>query len=174
MVGTLRLAAMISALLLPLASCDVLFNGVFPPSISQVTARADLSASIPAAPASSFSVSTVSAGGNEYVILFSGIPFDISQPHLVIMDSHLKMINTFSIKDLAAISAGPQLGGYFTMADVKGFVVIGNMRFTPQLSGFALDTSYPGIFLYGPSVSGMPSHLYNWTNFRLERLEPPV
>jgi hypothetical protein len=167
MVKTLRLAAMISSLLLSCASCDVLFNGVFPPSIGQVTARTDLSASIAATPASSFSLSTVSAGGSEYVILFTSTPFDSSRPHLLILDSHLKVLNTFSIGDLAAISAGPQLNGNFTMTDVNGFVVIGNMRFNPQPSGFVLDTSYPSISLFGPSVSGLPSHPYNETNFRV-------
>ena len=165
-VNYLRLFAVVIALL-PLDSCDVLFNGVFPPAVGQVTARADLSASIAAAAAGSFSLSTVTAGGNEYIILFTAFNFDVSRPHLLIMDSHLKVLNSFSIHDLAMMSAGPLLNGSFTMTDVSGFVVIGNMRFNAQPSGFTLDISYPSVPLYAPSVSGMPSYLFNETNFRV-------
>jgi hypothetical protein len=174
MVRSLRVAGMLGAflLLLLLGSCQVLFIGMFPAALGQATARADFSARIAAAPASYFSLSTVSAGGNEYVILFTSMSFDTSQVHLLIMDPHLNVLNAYSINDLAAISAGPLLNGNCTMTDVDGFVVIGNMRFSAQPTGFTLDTSYPGVSLYAPSVSGMPSYFFNETRFRTSGSNP--
>ena len=159
MVKALRLAGMISALLLPLASCDVLFNGVFSPAVGQVTARADLSASIAAAPAGSFSLSTVSAGGNEFVLLYSTLGFDSTQNHLIVMDPHLKVLTTFTLDALVALpTAGDPFAGNFTMTDVNGQVLVGSILFNASAAGFSFSSKFPsGFSLRGPSVTDLPA-----------------
>ncbi len=167
---------MIGALLLPLASCDVLFNGVFPPSISQVTARADLSASIPAAPASSFSLSAVSAGGNEYILLFSALGFDSTQNHLIVMDSHLKVLNSFTLDALNAFpnavdsfGNGNPFGTISAMTGVNGQVMIGNIWFDASPTGFSFSSKFSGptFCLSSPSVTDLSSPGFNEINFTI-------
>ena len=68
----LRLAAG-GMFLLALSACELLFIGAFPPSVGQATARADLSGDIDPSTASYFTLSTVNAGGIEYVLLFTGL-----------------------------------------------------------------------------------------------------
>jgi hypothetical protein len=176
MVRALRLAAMICALLLPLASCDVLFSGVFSPAIAQVTARADLSASIAAAPAGSFSLSTVSAGGNEYVLLFSAMAFDSTKNHLIVMDSHLNVLNSFTLDALDALPSaadpfgnGNSFGQISAMTGVNGQVLIGNIWFDASPAGFSFShkVSGPTFCLSGPSVADMSSPGFNEINFTI-------
>ena len=169
MVKTLRLAAVISALLLSLVSCDALFNGVFPPAVGQVTARADLSASIAAAAASSFSLSTVSAGGNEYVILFTSLGFDSSRPHLLIMDSRLKVLSSYTLGELGTVAPGGTFSGGAAMTDASDQVLIGNVFFTVLPSGLLAPAGNPtGVGLFGPAITILPmDSTFHEANYRV-------
>lgn len=153
--------------LLPLGSCDVLFNGIFPGAVAQATARADLSGAIDTGPASSFQLSTVSAGGNEYVILFTPFTFDSSRTHLVIMDAQLKVLNSYTLNELTQLPPLGLFSGNWTMTDCNDQVVIGNLVFDPSPSGFVFVQKRSGIFLNWPSVRGRPQFDYNETNFRI-------
>jgi len=168
MVRSLRLPVMSGALLLALASCQVLFVGAFPPSISQATAKTDLSALVAAAPASYFSLSTVTANGLEYVLLFTSMGFDSTQAHLVVLDPQLKVLNTFTLDQIIALpTAGGSFFGNFTMTDVNDRVIIGNLRFDALAGGLAFSQKDPAIGLYSPSVSGLPVFPFHETNFRV-------
>ncbi len=166
---TPRLAVILCALLLALASCDVLFSGVFPPSVGQMTARAELSASVDAAPASSFSLTTVAAGGNEYVLLFSTLSFDGTKPHLIVMDPHLNVLSSFTMDALVALpNPGNPFAGSVAMTDVKGQVLVGSVWFDATPAGFSPARKAPtGFNLYAPSVTGMPAFGFNEINFRI-------
>jgi len=59
----IRAASIGVGLFFLLASCDVLFMGVFPPSVGQLTARADLSGIIDAAGAATFNLAVARSGG---------------------------------------------------------------------------------------------------------------
>jgi hypothetical protein len=153
--------------LLALGSCDILFNGVFPGAVAQATARADLSKTVDAAPAGSFQLSTVSSGGNEYVILFTPFTFDSSRTHLVIMDSQLKVLNSYTLDELTQLPPVGLFSGNWTMTECNNRVVIGNLLFDPSPAGFVFFQKQSGIFLNGPSVRGKPVFDYNETNFRI-------
>jgi hypothetical protein len=157
------------AVLLPLGSCDVLFNGVFSPAIGQITARADFSASIAAAPASSFSLAVVSVAGTEFVLLFSTLTFDTSQTHLIVMDEHLNVLNTFPMVGLVASpNSGDPFAGSVAMTDINNQVLVGSVWFDVSATGFAFSNKAPaGFALYAPSVTGMPSFAFNEINFRV-------
>jgi hypothetical protein len=162
-----RLPLLAIIALLPLGSCDVLFNGMFSGAIAQATARADLSKDIDTSPASSFQLSTVSSGGNEYVILFTSFTFDSSKTHLVIMDSQLKVLNSYTLDEMTALGGPSLFSGNFTMTECLDQVVIGNLWFNPSPSGFVFTNKQSGIFLNGPSVRGRPQFNWNETNFRI-------
>jgi hypothetical protein len=167
-VKLLRLFTVVIALL-PLGSCDVLFNGFFSPAVAQMTARVDLSSRIAAAPASSFSLAAVSVGGTEFVLLFSTLPFDTSQTHLVVMDEHLNVLNTFTMDGLAALpNPGDPFAGSVAMTDVNNQVLVGSVWFDVSAAGFTFSNKAPaGFNLYAPSVTGMPSFAFNEINFRV-------
>jgi hypothetical protein len=140
MVKKLRLVGTAIVTLLALAACQVLFVGVFPPTTAQMTARANLSALVAAAPAASFSLSIVAAGSTEYVLLFSGSSFDPSQTHLIILDSGLNTVGSFTNAEILA-AASSYLNGQFAMADAGGQIVAGNVRFTVQQTGVVISGS---------------------------------
>jgi hypothetical protein len=155
----IRRAAMGCILLLALGSCQVLFVGVFPASAGQITARADLSASIAAAPASSFLLKRVVTGGAEYFLLFSPVGFDGAQAHVLVLDDSLRVLNTYTSNDLG----GPP-GSPYAMTDVNGNVIIGGVLFTPQPNGLVFVGGAP-VALTGPSVTGLPLFPSNEVNF---------
>ncbi len=169
MVRFLRLFAAIIAFLLPLGSCDVLFNGVFPPSVAQATARADLSTSIAGSPAGYFSLSTVTAAGNEYVILFTSFNFDSSRPHLLIMDPHLNVLSSYTLGELGTVAPGGTFSGRVTMTDVNDQVVIGNVFFDVLPSGLLTTVAnHNNVSLDGPSITILPvDGLFHETNYRI-------
>jgi hypothetical protein len=104
------------------------------------------------------------------VLLFSSFPFDPAQPHLVVMDSHLKVLATFTNSDFLVMTAS-YLGGQTVMTDVNGQVIVGNFRFDALPSGFSFSAVNPAT-LYSPSVSGSPAYNYNETNFAIVNFPP--
>jgi hypothetical protein len=130
MVRVLRRAVMACLVLLALDSCQVLFVGVFPASASQITARADLSASIAAAPASYFGVSVVNALGTEYAVLYSTYPFASSQKRLYFLDAGLNVLSSWSNDDVT-LAGWPALSGSAAMTDVNGAPAIGGLSWSP-------------------------------------------
>jgi hypothetical protein len=167
MVKLVRILVMSGALLLPLVSCQVLFMGIFPSTVGQMSARADLTAVVPAGPASGFTLTTVTANSFEYVLLFTASPFDNSQVHLVVLDPHLKVLNQFTQNALYALSGSTAyLGGTAAMVDVNDKVVVGNFRFLADTSGLSFAAVNP-VALYSPSVRGRPQYTRNEVNFQL-------
>lgn len=159
--------------LLPLGSCDVLFNGIFPGALAQATARADFSADIAAAPAGSFQLSIVTAGGDDYVILFSSLSFDSSRTHLVIMDSQLKVLSSYTLGQLAPVAPGGMFSGNVAMTDASDRVVIGNVFFTVLPSGLLAPIGNPtGVSLFGPAITIVPlDNTFHEANYRVS---PPL
>ncbi len=134
--GAVALAGLAAAVL-SLAACQALFVGVFPAAASQLSARADLSAAVSSSAASSFGLDTVTVGGSEYVVLASMSGFDPAQPHILVMDAHLKTVSTFTNADVL-VTTGSYLSGQYVMADVNGDVVVGNVRLALSASGFVI------------------------------------
>jgi len=169
MVRKLRIAGMTAAVLLALGACQVLFVGVFPPAAGQLTAQADLSAQVAAGTASYFRLQVVSAGGSDYVLLFTNFTFDSTKIHLLILDSRLHILNTYTLAELVALpTAGDPFSGGFAMTDLAGQVVIGNLWFDAAPDGFVFSSkSPPGFQLDHPSITGLPAYLYNEINFRI-------
>jgi hypothetical protein len=156
-------------LLVSVDACDVLFNGVFPGALTQATARADLGGRIDTGPASSFSLSTVRAGGREYVVLFSSSGFDSSRTHLVIMDPHLSIIATYTLDALVPAAPSGIVSGSYTMTDVNDDIVIGNLFFTVLADGTLSPTGNPaGVTLFSPSHSLVfPPDFFHEINYTL-------
>jgi len=159
-------AAAIAALLL--SSCDVLFKGRFASDVAQTTARIDLSSSISASAASSFTLSIIAAGNLEFVLLVSGLNFDSSLPHLLVFSPQLKPEQSWSIDDLAAV---PPLGIPFTggtplfhLADGK--VVIGNLQTSPSATGLTPDAKLPSVVLGGWTIEGPQPTFLTWSSLR--------
>lgn len=137
-VKSLRLAVMIGALLLPLASCDVLFNGIFSSEIAQATARIDLSGSIPAADASAFELSIVEGFGREFVVLHASLPFDTTMPHVLVLSPGLTLRDAYALNfltnDPSVPPSGTGVNGNFAMRDPSDHIIIGNVDYFPQLN----------------------------------------
>jgi len=159
MVKKLRLAGMTIVTLLALGACQVLFIGVFSPLAGQMAARADLSEIVPAAPAGSFELTRVTAGGSEYFILSSNLGFDPAQVHIVVMDKSLNVLNTYTNNALPS-----PLGWSHAMTDAAGRVLIGQFSFAAQPGG--LVSPVPSLVaISSPSVTGLPAYPRNEANF---------
>ena len=168
MVRLFRRLVIGAALVLALSSCQLLFIGAFPSSIGQATGRADLSGAIDTGPATYFSLSCVTSGGSEYFVLFTNLNFDSSRVHIVILDSRLKTLNTFSLDDiLAQPPGGVPLNGSFTMTDCLDQVVIGNVWFDVLPGGFTFSSKSAAISLSGPSAREQPQFNFNDARFRI-------
>ena len=146
-----------------LGSCklvDIAFSSTFPAAFSQMTARRDLSSLVPASEASSFSMSDVTAGGREYVILSSSLTSDGTR--LIIMDTGLNIILTLTGQDLAGM--GGSLGAAPAKVDAMGHVLIGNVFFQTDASGLVFPP-----FVYSiPTSPGFESPVggnYNFIDF---------
>jgi hypothetical protein len=161
MVKAMRLVVTAIVALLALDACQVAFIGVFPPTSSQMTARTDLSAQVAAGPAASFNLAIVSAGGSEYVLLFSSAGFDPAQTHLVVLDSQLRVISAFTNAELYAAASSYLLGQY-AMADANSQVVVGNIRFTASQTGF-LATGTVAAVLWQPSLVNLGANEANFS-----------
>ena len=106
------------ALVLPLASCIFVLS-VFPPTLSQVVARADLSGTIPAGAGSQYRVYVVTPTGGDFVILMNRN--SSMDPAAVVMDSNLQLIQTYTAFQLNGwgITNGSTL-----MTDASGNVAL--------------------------------------------------
>jgi hypothetical protein len=161
MVRKLLLAGTTIVTLLTLGSCQVAFIGVFPPAISQMTARKDLSAVVPAGQAASFNLAVVSAGGPEYVLLFSSSGFDPAQVHLVVLDSSLNMVGSFTNTDIQ-MAAFVYLNGQYAMGDAAGQFVAGNIRFDVHQAGVVILGSFTSS-LGQPSIPNLGANEVNFS-----------
>jgi hypothetical protein len=117
------------ALVFPLASC-IFFASAFPPTLTQVVARTDLSTVIPEGSGSKYAVYGVSATAappGEFVLLmnrtFSG------DPMVVVLDSSLNLIQTYALAQLDGWAVG-SFSGNSLMADAGGNVEIGKLGFS--------------------------------------------
>ena len=120
-----RLLATLAMVLL-LASCIFVLS-VFPPTLSQVVARADLSGTIPAGAGSRYKVYIVTPTGGEFVLLMrenSGI-----DPVVVVLDSNLNLIQTYTQTQLNGWGSFDS-SGTMLMADAAGNVEISNFAFS--------------------------------------------
>ena len=142
------------------APIGVLLNSTFPASATQVTAQRSLSSLVPASEASSFSMSDVTAGGREYVILSS--PLASAGTRLIIIDTGLDIVLTMTAQDL------PGFGGILDSAparlDAMGRILVGNVFFNTSASGLVFP---PSIFPV-PTGQGFQSPVggnYNFTSF---------
>jgi hypothetical protein len=138
-----------------------LFDSTFPADVSQMTARIDLSTRIPAADAASFSISDVTAGGSEYLVLSSGLA--AGGTRLLILDSGLTVLFSFTAQDIAGW--GATLGSAPAKLDAMGHLVIGNLIFSTGAGGLVFPpTMYGGI----PLTTGFESQTsgaYNFIDF---------
>jgi hypothetical protein len=162
--NVVRLLVTGGVLFLALASCDVLFMGYFPASVAQTTALTDLSGSIDPVDASSFSLSTLTAGGIEYVLLFSDLTFDSSRAHLFVLDPQLNVLQSFS-NDLLFSLVATFLTGKAAMTEAADKVAIGNLIFDPVSTGLSNPTGNPAVVLSDPSTGLQPYDAYNETNY---------
>jgi hypothetical protein len=160
-----RLAGLASlcALLLCLMACGFFSLSAFPESASQIMARRDLSASISPVASGAFNLCSVTAGGSEFVLLFTDSPADPGSPHLLVMDPGLSILNSFSLNDLT-----PLAGSFFgrvALRDVNGLVAVGNVLFAPSPTGLAFSGTQ-GVGLFGPTLTVEPIDVFIEANFR--------
>jgi len=168
---TVRLAIIGFCMLLALASCDVLFMGVFPGSAGQATARADLSALIGPADAGTFNLSIARSYGFEFVILSSPTAFDPARTHIVVLSPKLEKMNTYSLADVPFFSAGPTfVAAYGHLSD--GHIEIGNIDGVASAAGITLSVPPQLSITLGnwPIIGArLPTLLfYTWNNFRID------
>ncbi|MGO9308996.1 MAG: hypothetical protein ACLQDL_08245 [Spirochaetia bacterium] len=107
-----------AAVTLSLASC-IFGLTAFPPTLTQVLARADLSSVIPAGDGSQYQVYIVTPTGGEFVILLN--TSGSMDPAAVIMDSSLHLIQTYTLAQFGTwfITSGSTL-----MTDAAGNVAL--------------------------------------------------
>ncbi len=154
---------------MPLASCDVLFSGMFPADVAQITAQVDLSAEVPAANAASFSLAVLKLLGTEYVLLFSSDAFDSTKTHLFVLSPALQVLNRYTLDDLTAVPAPgiPFMGNTAVTRLADNQIVIGNLRAVPGTTGLDITGKLPGsAILFNEAVGGPAPGNLLWTNFR--------
>jgi hypothetical protein len=174
MMRMLRTAAAGIGLVLALASCDVLFMGIFPSSLGQATAAVDLSASIDPAAASTFNLSIARSYGFEFAILYSTAGFDATKPHVIVLSPGLKVLNTYSLADVNLIVSPASFSGSTVFAHlVDGHIVIGNADGVATSRGLKLIGPLPGgLPLNGWTIIGgqLPSmSAYAWIGFQVNQ-----
>jgi len=170
MVRKLPLAGLAAAVLLSLGACEVLFVGVFPGSAAQITARYDLSSSIPAVDAAEFDVSVLEGYGREFVILHASTAFDPSLPHVFVFGPSLALRDTYTLDYLnssAVSSSGPSVSGNSAMVDGSQYIVVGNVQYFPQI-GDLVPFARLSASLWGPSINGQPFSSQNFINFQVD------
>ena len=141
MVRRARFLAIVLVTVAALFGCDYLFNGAFPGSVSQMTARIDLSSEISAPDATTFSLSVLRSGNTEYVLLYSSSGFDGSKNHLYVLTPSLTVQNRFTMDDISALSPPgmPLKGDAAFTHRYDGKIVIGNLQASPNTNGLSLD-----------------------------------
>jgi len=151
------------AIVLSLASCIFVLSA-YPPTLSQVVARADLSATIPAGTGSQYQVYIATPTGGEFVILLN--TSSSMDPAAVIMDSNLHLLQTYT---LAQYGTWGITSGWTLMTDATGNVALKDHYFTAsdlitvnQPPSGSLGTAT----LSGPGFSS-PSAVKNDINFQM-------
>jgi hypothetical protein len=136
---------------------------VFPSTLSQVLAVADLSATIPAGSGPQYNVSVVTPTGGEFVILMNR-SFG-TDPAAVIMDSNLKLIQTYTT---AQLNGWGIVNGQNVFTDAARNVALRDHWFTAfWLSTVNAPPSGPtNTPLFGASFSS-PAALINEANFQI-------
>jgi hypothetical protein len=152
----------ILALVLPLAACIFVLSP-FPATLSQVVAKADLSAIIPAGSENGYQPFIVTPTGGEFVVLLNrNTAID---PVAIVMDTNLNFIQSYTY---SSFSFWGYVGGFVAMTDNGGNAVLGSLRFSaPELStvGAAPSAGNLGtLSLSGPSFSS-PVGGYNVVSF---------
>jgi hypothetical protein len=145
---------------LPLASC-VFVLSVFPATLSQVVARKDLSAVVPAGQASNYRPFIVTLAGGEFVLMIN--MNSSTDPLLVVMDSGLSLIHTYTTLTLGPLG---YMGGSTAIRDSNGDAIAGSVRFAASelASGALPGGGSIGTSLNGPSF-GSPNGGINEANF---------
>jgi hypothetical protein len=161
MVKSLGRLLAIPAVVLPLASCIFVLSA-FPPTLSQVLARADLSGTIPAGTGSQYQPYIVTPTGGEFVILLNrSMSMD---PAAVVMDSNLNVIQTYTDAQLTGWGISP---GGTLLTDALGNVAFPSKWF--RAADLATVNSPPfGVTtpLFGASFSS-PAGNANVVNFQV-------
>jgi hypothetical protein len=117
---------LLPALVLPLASCFIFFSA-FPPTLTQVTARTDLSALVPAATAGDYEAYAVAATFPSYVpFVFLFNRNGSSDPRVVVLDANLNLIQSYT----GAWLSGYGMSGWLIMGLAEGNIEIGNLGFS--------------------------------------------
>jgi len=169
----IRCLVVAGLLVLPLASCNVLFMGSFPSDAAQTTARIDLSSEISALAAPGFSLSILRSGMTEYVLLFSDSGFDGSQPHLFVLSPGLAEENRFTMNDIVAVPpVGIQLQGNAAVTQLSsGNIVVGNLLMSPATAGLnpvsklEPPVNLLSVELRNGAIVGPSSARFTWTDF---------
>ncbi|HTO23810.1 MAG TPA: hypothetical protein VMQ10_15155 [Spirochaetia bacterium] len=149
-----------AALVLPLTTC-VFFLSPFPGTLSQVVAKADVSALIPAADADSYQPCVLTPTGGDYVVLVK--QYSSADPCALVFDSSLNFIQSYTHSQL-----GISGGGAFAMTDASGNAAMGGAAFTASdlAQGAGASASSPLVQLSAPGFSS-PNALKNDVNFPL-------
>ena len=160
-----RLAAVGVGLILSLASCDILFMGVFPSSLGQATARIDLSDRIGSAEASTFNLSIARSYGFEFVILYSGAGLGSTKDSLIVLSPQLGVKNEYAYN---FGTASPNISVFAHLSD--GHIVAGNFDGLATSAGLQLIGPVPGgVTLSNWSIIGSTTtSAYAWTGFWMD------
>jgi hypothetical protein len=136
-----------------LGSCQFLglaLSSTFPASVTQITARHDVSSLVSAPDAYSFSIGDVATPGHEYVVLASTL--STSGIRLIFMDTDLNVLLTLTAQDIAA------LGGSITYATAKrdafDRILVGDILFPTNAAGLVLP---PTVQSWIPQSAGFDS-----------------
>lgn len=162
----LRFLLAATVLILPLASCDMLFVGMFPADVAQMTSRIDLSDKIPAGSAATFNLSVLKLGTAEYVLLFSTDGYDPSLAHLFVLSPALQILNEYTLIVLNSLAGDPFKGNGAVAHRADSTIVVGNVVMTPDPSGLLASAKLPPTnALNGDAIVGPGPGFLLWTNF---------
>lgn len=158
----LRIAVILAAGL-AFGSCQLIglaLSSTFPAAATQATARRDLSSLVSAPEASSFSMSDVTAGGREYVILSSSLASE--GVRLIIMDTDLEVLLTLTAADVAGL--GGSLGTSPAKLEAMGRILIGSLFFPASAAGLGFPPMIMGV-PQGPGFESPVGGNYNFIGF---------
>jgi hypothetical protein len=164
-----KIAARVGILLaiLSLHAC-VFYLSPFSQTLTQMTAKRDLTGIITAGEGNNYQPFVVTTGGQDFVILTTG---NISlEPQVIILDANLNMIQAFSSSQLLGWGA---YSGYWVMIDDGGYPVIGNYEFAASsLASVPAQNPFNLIpaALNRPSFSSA-SGIENYINFQLSGVD---
>jgi hypothetical protein len=163
-----RVAVAGIGLVLSLASCDILFMGVFPASLGQETARADLSSKIGEADAATFNLSIARAYGFEFLILYSTDGFDGTKPHLIVMSPALAVLNTYTLNDIPFFAGNSVFAhlfdGHVAIGNFDGLATSAGLKLVGQLPSSATLSNWSIIGGRSPTMNA-----YTWSGFQVDQ-----